>query len=88
LAYGDLGEPRRAIEHFEQALTIVRELGDRRGEGNALFNSALAFGQLGERAEAIRRMQEALLIFERIGAKHLAERARAQIAEWRGEGGS
>ena len=34
-AYGDLGEPRRAIELYEQILAIAREIGDRRGEGRA-----------------------------------------------------
>ena len=34
MAYAALGEVRRAIEHYEQALVISREIGDRRGEGN------------------------------------------------------
>jgi tetratricopeptide (TPR) repeat protein len=33
-----LGETRRAIQFYEQQLAIVREIGDRRGEGNALGN--------------------------------------------------
>ena len=36
LAYSDLGKPRKAIEYYEQALKISREIGDRRGEGAAL----------------------------------------------------
>ena len=32
LAYADLGESRKAIENYEQALKIDREIGDRRGE--------------------------------------------------------
>ena len=27
-------EPKKAIEYYEQALKISREIGDRRGEGN------------------------------------------------------
>ena len=34
LAYAALGDVRRAIENYEQALVISREIGDRRGEGN------------------------------------------------------
>ena len=68
-------------------LAIAREIGDRRGEGVALFNSALALDQLGERGEATERVKAALVIFEQIGAKHLAEQARAKLAEWEGEGG-
>ena len=30
VAYSDLGEPRKAIEYYEQALVIAREIGDRR----------------------------------------------------------
>ena len=35
-AYRALGEPRRAIELYEQDLEIAREIGDRRGEGAVL----------------------------------------------------
>ena len=35
-AYSDLGETEKAIEYFQQALTISRETGDRRGEGAGL----------------------------------------------------
>jgi hypothetical protein len=65
----------------------MRETGYRRGEGITLFNSALAFNQLGERGEAIRRMEEALRIYEQIEDPNAA-RARAQLAQWRGEGSS
>ena len=49
------GETRRAIEYFEQHLTIAREIGDRRGEGNALWNSALALNSLGDRSAPYER---------------------------------
>ena len=32
VAYKELGNPRRGIEHHERALQIFREIGDRRGE--------------------------------------------------------
>ncbi len=84
-AHGKLGEPRRAIEHYEQALTIMREIDDRQGEGRSLYGSSVEFDQLADRVEAIRRMGEALRIFEQIEDPN-AERARAKLAEWRGEG--
>ena len=43
LAYHDLGEMKKAIEYYEQALKIAREIGDRRNEGNWLGNMGLAY---------------------------------------------
>ncbi len=86
-AYLSMGEPQQAIEYSDRALAVAREIGTPQGEGNALFTSARFLNQLGERNRAIGRMEEALAIFERIGARHLAERAGAKLAEWRGEGG-
>lgn len=40
--YRDLGEPRKAIEYYQQAFAIAREIGDLRGEANALWNMSLA----------------------------------------------
>jgi tetratricopeptide (TPR) repeat protein len=36
----------RAIEYYEQALAIAKEIGDRRGEGNWLNNLGLVFKDL------------------------------------------
>ena len=43
LAYADLGQAERAIGFYEQRLAIAREIGDRRGEGNALGNLGNAY---------------------------------------------
>ena len=100
LAWADLGEPRRAIEHlragtsrsrarsatgaaratrsaiwaspgrtsasrggrsssYEQHLAIAREIGDRRGEGNALGNLGLAWADLGRAAAGDRALRAA-----------------------------
>jgi tetratricopeptide (TPR) repeat protein len=53
LAYAALGEARRAIEFYEQALVIDREIGDRRGEGADLGNLGSAYFTLGEARRAI-----------------------------------
>ncbi len=42
LAHAALGDARNAIKYHEQALIVTREIGDRRGESHALWNSALA----------------------------------------------
>jgi tetratricopeptide (TPR) repeat protein/Cdc6-like AAA superfamily ATPase len=66
-AYADLGDPRRAIEFYEQQLVITREIGDRRGEGIALGNLGSAYADLGETARAIQVYERALTIDREIG---------------------
>jgi tetratricopeptide (TPR) repeat protein len=81
-AYLHSGETHRAIQFFEQALLIDREIGDRRGEGNALWNMSLALDQLGERAQAIKHAEQALIILEQIEDPNAAK-VREQLAKWR-----
>ena len=82
IAYKNLGEPRRAIEFFEQRLAVARELGDRRGEGNALWNMSLALDKLGQRAGAIARAEAALKILQKIEDPHVAK-VQEQLEAWR-----
>lgn len=81
LAYADLGDARKAIENYEQQLKITQVIGDRRGEGNALWNMSLALDSLGKRAEAVKLAEEALAIYEQIESPY-AERVQRQLAEW------
>ncbi len=48
LAYSDLGDAKKAIDYYEQALKIDREIGDRRGEGADLGNLGNAYSNLGD----------------------------------------
>ena len=80
-----MGDPRRAIEFYGQLLEIACEIGDRRGEGNALFNMALQLVKLGERKRAIEAGERSLAIFEQIENPN-ADMVRAALAEWRGGG--
>jgi tetratricopeptide (TPR) repeat protein len=82
--FDTLGETQRAVEFYEQALIVTREIGDHLVEGLALFNISLALDKLGDRAKAIAHVEAALEIFEQIEAP-AAESARAQLVEWRGE---
>jgi hypothetical protein len=59
-------------------------MGDQRGEGGALFNIGLAFYKLGDRAQGVAHVVAALEIFERIESPTTAK-ARALLAQWRGE---
>jgi tetratricopeptide (TPR) repeat protein len=80
-AYSDLGEPGRAIELYNQQLVIAREIGDRRGEGNALFNTSLRLDQLGDRPHAIANAKAALKIRVEIEDPN-AEKVRRKLAKW------
>jgi tetratricopeptide (TPR) repeat protein len=63
LGYYHLGEPRKAIEYYELARKIAREIGHRRVEGTCLFNMGLAFDKLDQRSKAIELAKSALEIF-------------------------
>jgi len=65
-----------------QTLLIHREIGERRGEGNDLWNMSLLLDQLGERAQAIHHAEQALIIFEQIEDPN-ATKVRAMLAAWR-----
>ncbi len=66
-AWAALGEPRRAIEFYEQQLAIAREIGDRRGEGSTLGNLGNAWADLGEPRRAIEFYEQQLVIAREIG---------------------
>jgi len=83
-AYHALGDSSKAITLHECALEIFREIGDRLGEGNALFNMSLTLNKIGEREKAIDRAQSALNIFEKIESPQ-AEKVRRKLAEWGGK---
>jgi len=80
-AYADLGEARRATEFYEQQLAITREIGDRRGEGNSLWNTSLALYKFGNRSQAIAYAEAALEIYEQIEDPNAALLCRA-LEEW------
>ncbi len=58
LAYAALGETRKAIEFYEKALEIAREIGDRRGEGHALGNLGTGLRRPGRDPQGDRVLRE------------------------------
>jgi tetratricopeptide (TPR) repeat protein len=62
-----LGEARKAIEHYEQALAIHHETDDRQGQGDVLDSLGTAYRNLGEPREAIRYFEQALAIHRETG---------------------
>jgi len=67
LAYKNLGDARKAIEFYEQALLIDRDTGNRRGEGATLGNLGNAYADLGDARKAIEFYEQALVIDREIG---------------------
>jgi len=65
--YAELGETRRAIELYEQALAIAREIGDRRSEATWVGNLGNCYAELGETRRAIELYKQALAIAREIG---------------------
>ena len=62
-----VGDARKAIGYYEQALAISRETGDRRGEGNHLGNLGNAYADLGDARTAIGYYEQALAISRETG---------------------
>ena len=69
-AYNDLGQVKKAIDHYEQALEIVKKIGDRQGEGNHLGNLGNGYRNMGQVEKAIEYYQNALVIVKEIGDRH------------------
>jgi CHAT domain-containing protein/Tfp pilus assembly protein PilF len=59
-----------AIQSWETALKLFREIGDRKGEGRALGNLGSAYNSLGQYQKAIEFSQQSLTIFREIGDRN------------------
>ena len=55
-----LGQVEKAIGYYEQRLVIAREIGDRRGEGNALGNLGIGLRRFGQVEKAIGYYEQAV----------------------------
>ncbi len=53
VVYDDQGRYAEALETYQQALAIVREVGDRAGEGATLNNIGVVYDSQGRYAEAL-----------------------------------
>jgi len=60
---------RAALQSWQQALTIYREIGDRQGEANSLGNLGSAYYSLGQYQVAIDYHQQSLAIEREIGSR-------------------
>ena len=74
-----MGQVIAAVEHYQQALAIAREIGDLRGEGNSLGNLGMTYRNLGQVKKAIECTEKAFAIFKEIKSPN-AERAKKELA--------
>ncbi|MEW6265662.1 MAG: CHAT domain-containing protein, partial [Thermodesulfobacteriota bacterium] len=57
------------LEHYQQALRIAKEIGDKQGQGNSLGSIGLVYFSLGDYPKALEHCQQALKIAKEIGDK-------------------
>ena len=62
-----LGQKQEALQYYQQALLISREVGDRGGEGTTLNNLGAVYNGLGQQQEALQYYQQALQIMREVG---------------------
>ncbi len=63
------GQVREALQTFEQALVIVRAIGERQGEGAVLNNIGLVYDNLGQYPQALKYYEQSLVIGKEVGDK-------------------
>jgi tetratricopeptide (TPR) repeat protein len=85
-AYAQLGQVVWANGYYERQLVIVREIGDRRGEGASLGNLGLPYANLGQVERAIGLLEQALRIGQEIKYRQIVAFATAQLERLRGAG--
>ena len=67
--YRNQGDLPKSEEHYQQALVIDRELGNRLGEAKHLGDLGSLAGRREQQDEACRLLQEAATIYAEIGAR-------------------
>ena len=65
--YQDTGQPQEALRYFQQALPIVKEVGNRAGEATTLNNIGAVYRDTGQPQEALRCYQQASPIRREVG---------------------
>src|SRR5262249_54605989 len=65
--YNGLGDRQQALDYYQQALPITREVGDRAGEAATLGNIGAVYDNLGDWQQALAYYQQALPITREVG---------------------
>ena len=85
--YDDLGRRTEALRLYEEALPIMREVGDRAGEATTLANIAQLLAQLESISEAIEQLRKAIAVMRDSELTHDAggvslEQREALLEKW------
>jgi len=67
MVYRDIGRPQDALRLYEQALPILKEVGDRAQEATTLNNMAAVYSTIGRPQDAFRLYEQALPILKEVG---------------------
>jgi tetratricopeptide (TPR) repeat protein len=62
-----MGGTQRAIEYYEKALIVVREIDDRQKEENVLRNLGSAYYVIGNARKAMEYYEQELAVIRKIG---------------------
>ncbi len=66
ICYNQLGQYTKAIEHYEQHLTVAEEVGDRAGQGGACNSLGYSLAKNGDAAGAARVLLRGLAVWQRV----------------------
>src|SRR5690606_13940535 len=81
------GDPERALDSFEKALTLYRDVGDISGQAKTLSDQASALSRSGRPDEALRSARAALPLMEQLGEQRAASRVASNLGELHAEAG-
>lgn len=65
--YFALGQPQKALECFQKALTIIKQNGDRRSLAYALQGIGMVYSSLGQPQKTLQYLQRAAILFKQAG---------------------
>jgi CHAT domain-containing protein/Tfp pilus assembly protein PilF len=66
-AWSDMGDGKQALDNFNQALLIFRNLGERNGEALVLNDTGPAYAALGQKQKALDAYNQALSLWREVG---------------------
>jgi CHAT domain-containing protein/Tfp pilus assembly protein PilF len=67
LVYDKIAQPQKALEYYNSALSIAREVGDREQEATTLNNIGSVYDTIGQIQQALKYFNAALPIFRELG---------------------